>query len=960
MSAPAVDRRANPYVGLVPFEEEDRLYFFGRRSQIGELLDLLQKSHFVAIIGSSGCGKSSLVRAGLIPALRAGFLVADRDRWDVVKIRPGVRPLHNLMSALDVPGRAPTTPVDAAAAPVAVTTDMVIATIRKRIGERANFLLLVDQFEEVFGFRGIDRDDPDEGDMTAGLARDQQHREADDFVALLLAIARRAETPIHIVITMRSDFLGDCDAFTDLPEAMNEWGYLVRRLRRDELRQSIEGPARLKGATLAARLVDRILNDVGDTDQLPVLQHALARTWAARSDQKRTGPIDDEDYRVAGTLATALEKHANAVLKESDPALAARVLKCLTDTDPRGRRTRRRSNLEELVRVTGATRKAISDLLEVFSKEGRDFLQVKDEQVELTHESLIRQWPKLRQWVDEEWADREQLREILRQRDRHENKKAGYLKSLDLSNAADWIRRFGPTPAWAERHGYDAQTLANAKGYVAASWWRRVLEVFIVGLAAVLLGGALYWSQRSAALATAEAKAQARVDSLKHELRDVPHTLVECKSFGALLSALAPGATGELAACERATRDRAAQSDQKADELATSGRFEESLLARLGGAIVRGDEQPPAPGKLRIDDHLVRTLRGHSAVASLLAVAGPETLVSASSDEIIAWQGQRGSTLRLGGIHARGMAAASLGDGRIRVAAAVYGWDTTSAPGESGAVGVWDVAPRSGGPLLWSPKAWSGERKRVRDVAFGSSSNAVLAAFPDVHRLTLEAGGDVTWIPVLGDDPLVRYVTTGAGPEGELLAVGYGDGPHVVAWTEGRQTRKWGLDLSDVKPRRESGSVTAAAVEPGGARVALGTGTGQIFLASLDDRSVQQLYAAPDAARVIALAYCPAPRFLVAALWTPEPGGRIVRIDAANHVETVFELGLPGSDVRDAVLLPGCNEIASAWGDKTVRISRLDPVRLPTAPSDLLVELRKRLDLEPTEYAQPEPASRVR
>src|SRR5262249_2924820 len=150
-----------------------------------------------------------------------------------------------------------------------------ISYLSLQLGTCTNLLLLIDQFEEVFSFRGTE-----EEEQTVQLSRQRRlerarcRAEADDFVDLMLGFKAYTHLPVYIVLTMRTDFLGDCDVFYGLPEAMNESRYLVPRLTRQQLREAIEGPALLSGAFLAPRLLDRLLNQLGDrADRLSVLQH---------------------------------------------------------------------------------------------------------------------------------------------------------------------------------------------------------------------------------------------------------------------------------------------------------------------------------------------------------------------------------------------------------------------------------------------------------------------------------------------------------------------------------------------------------------------------------------------------------------------------------------------------------------------------------------------------------------
>jgi hypothetical protein len=210
-------------------------------------------------------------------------------------------------------------------------------------------LLLVDQFEELFRFaqgRGLGGTDP--------AAR----TEAEAFVALLLRLAEQDRVPVYCVLTMRSDFIGDCDAFGGLPEAINRGQFLVPRLSRAQRREAIVGPVRLTGERIAPRLVDLLLNERLDTrDDLPILQHLLLRCWDDWAAHGAQGPIDLETYERVHTIHQALDRHAQEALDELDPAerpLARRLFQTLTELDPGNRRIRRPARLSEAAVVAGA------------------------------------------------------------------------------------------------------------------------------------------------------------------------------------------------------------------------------------------------------------------------------------------------------------------------------------------------------------------------------------------------------------------------------------------------------------------------------------------------------------------------------------------------------------------------------------------------------------------------------
>lgn len=447
----------NPYVGLRPFDSADSLYFFGRRDQTSALLERLKQNRFLAVVGSSGCGKSSLIRAGLIPALLGGFLVDQRDRWVIAILKPGDAPMLNLASAICSAASRTALPADAESLEKAMVEDQVDGVanfVRAKLGSDTNLLVLVDQFEEIFSFRGSEDDEQLER-LSAAVRRErgQKRAEATNFVDLILGLAELENLPVYVVLTMRSDFLGDCDVFYGLPEAMNDSRYLVPRLTRQQLRDAVQGPARLSGVEITSRLMDTVLNDLGGrTDQLPVLQHALLRTW---NEWRKTGQggMDLPLYETVGGLKGALSKHAGEAIRAEDVAETGKIFKCLTGTDLNQRRIRRPAHLKELVAVCGGKAEVVNAIVERFQSDGRNFLVVSkardgDRRIDISHESLIRQWPQLRDWIDQERDSRDQYLDLLRSA---RGKKA-LLQDPDLQQAFEWRTRSRPSREWAQRY----------------------------------------------------------------------------------------------------------------------------------------------------------------------------------------------------------------------------------------------------------------------------------------------------------------------------------------------------------------------------------------------------------------------------------------------------------------------------------------------------------------------------
>jgi len=269
----------NPFPGLRPFTPEESDLFFGREGQSEEILVKLIKNRFVTVIGASGSGKSSLIYCGIIPKLLSE---QSADSWKVLNLRPGNDPIGNLVE---------------------------IATQRRMvsIGKGEKVLLMVDQFEELFRFKDAQRS----GAFTS---------DSRQFVNLLVTALTRSKTDIHVIITMRSDFIGECAHFQGLTNLINNSNYLVPHMARENYFRAITGPVEYAGAQIEEELVNSLLDEIGARiDQLPVLQHAMMRTW---SHWQKLGhkdiAISMTDYDSVGQMGEAMSRHADEAFEELD------------------------------------------------------------------------------------------------------------------------------------------------------------------------------------------------------------------------------------------------------------------------------------------------------------------------------------------------------------------------------------------------------------------------------------------------------------------------------------------------------------------------------------------------------------------------------------------------------------------------------------------------------------------
>ena len=458
----------NPYPGLRPFLGDETHLFFGRDEQRVELLRRLRLSRFLAIIGTSGSGKSSLVRAGLLPGLHAGFMAGRGGYWRVADLRPGTDPIGNLARALDRP-EVLHDDADGEHGPSYTETTLrrsaqgLVEAVREaRLPAADRLLVLVDQFEELF--RGLEARD-------SANARD----DASAFVKLLLAASGQAELNIYVVITMRSDFLGDCARFRGLPEAINGGQYLIPRLTRDQIAEAVTGPAAVMGAALSSALVNRLLNDVGDNpDQLPILQHALMRTWdewARRGCPDGTLALDHYEAEAVGGMAQALNRHADEVLAslaDGQPPvqaarrrqIAERLFQALTDTHTAGREVRRLARVGDVALEAGASVDEVLAVAEVFRQPRNAFLMppagepvTPESDLDISHESLMRHWRTLQGWQQAEAASANLYLRLADTAARHGRRVAALWDETDLRETWDWREARQPTAGWARRYG---------------------------------------------------------------------------------------------------------------------------------------------------------------------------------------------------------------------------------------------------------------------------------------------------------------------------------------------------------------------------------------------------------------------------------------------------------------------------------------------------------------------------
>ncbi len=456
----AAETAVCPYKGLAPFESADADYFFGRERLVAELVARLVGVPLLAVVGPSGSGKSSVLRAGLLPALAGGVLPGS-ENWIQAVIRPGTQPLRDLRR---------------------VTAKLA----RERRG-----VLAVDQFEELFTAC------PDE----------EERRE---FVETL---ARAAGDRIVVLLAVRADFYGRCAAYPRLSRLLGANHVLVGPMSREELRRAIERPAQRAGLGVEPELVEALVTDVeGQPGALPLLSTALHELWRRRDGRHLRLAAYARSGGVQGAVARLAEE-AFLGLEPAQQDVARKLLLRLADEDESGAIVRRRIALPEL---DADRRPEVTEVVDRLAD--RRLLTVSDGAVEVAHEALLREWPRLRGWLDEDVQGRRLHRRLgaaARAWDGDARAPDGLYRGASLAAALDWAAGHDPELNAIERAFLEDSRRASGRA-------QRRLRLVLAGVGCLLvlavIAGAVALEQRGNARAKALAAdaqrlgAQALVD----------------------------------------------------------------------------------------------------------------------------------------------------------------------------------------------------------------------------------------------------------------------------------------------------------------------------------------------------------------------------------------------------------------------------------------------------------------
>ena len=833
-----------PYKGLSYFDEADADLFIGREALTAELVERIlglalggkpDAPKFLAIVGASGSGKSSLVRAGMVPALRWNKKSAD---WLIHVITPAAHPLESLATSL--------------AASVAATATLIDDLTRDRrslhlfarrefvSGNGSHLLLVVDQFEELFA-----------------LCRSEDERAS--FVDNLLTAASEADGRVVVIITLRADFYAHCAGYAELREALAGQQEYIGAMSDAELRRAIEEPARRGRWEFEPGLVDVLLHDVGhEPGALPLLSHALLETWQRRRGRTMTHGGYVSSGGVRGAIAETAEAVFTDQFNHEQQAIARRIFMRLTELGDESAAgdTRRRATFNELILVpeeataTQAVLKALADARLITTSE---------DAAEVAHEALIREWPTLHAWLEE---DREGLRlhrgltEAAQEWVAMDHEPDVLYRGARLAQVREWAaahpdetnpseREFlEASQAWADRAAAEreaqlqrelvaAQELAETQTRAAKQLRRGA--IFLTGafaLAIILAGVALFLGNQANRNAT-QAQTNALAAQQNAEQADASAKQAESEQRVSLSRELAAAAISSLVDDPERSLLLALQAESTADTIEAQNALHRSILASRVLLVLHHDAQiwsvTYSPDGRRIatasqdktakiwdatTGQLLLTLTGHADSVNGIVYSPDGKRIATTSDDHTAkvWDASTGEELLTFSNHTAWVARLAFspdgkrlvttsGDMTARVWDAGTGeellklsgggavlFDVAFSPdgkriatsGQDGNVRVWDSA--SGEELLTLPVEGGTD---MRGIAFSPDGTRVALASDGNYPVTMwdASTGEVLLETHLGHSHTDDFpVDIAFSPDGRLAATAGGDEPSAKVW----------------------------------------------------------------------------------------------------------------------------------------------------------------------------------
>lgn len=437
----------NPFPGLRPFSIDESKFFFGREAETEDLILKLLKNKYVTVIGASGTGKSSLVFAGVVPAILK--IKNDSSAFRIISFRPGNNPFGNLAEALINGIDTEEKNID--------NTDLcgiiknhdnfsdALSQITREVDD--NILLNIDQFEDLFRFG------------SSGLSEDDKIK----FIEFLINTIKKNTQGVYIILSMRSEYMGECSHHWELARLINNSNYLVPEPGMENWRKIIEEPVKLAGASIDPELTEVLLSDIRyRNDQFPVLQHTLMRIWEhwLRSDDSEK-PISITDYNSIGTVKNAIDFYGNEIyaeLNERGKEICAILFKSITRKGSDNKGLRQPCDIGTIKSIAGCSAEELFEVIEKFRHPAGTFIGCSEEAlsnntvIDLQNECIIHLWVKLVEWVDDEAFSMQIYMRLSEASALYQQGKTGIYRQPDLQTAINWRDKQKPDLSWAIKY----------------------------------------------------------------------------------------------------------------------------------------------------------------------------------------------------------------------------------------------------------------------------------------------------------------------------------------------------------------------------------------------------------------------------------------------------------------------------------------------------------------------------
>jgi WD40 repeat protein len=876
-----------PYRGLLPYDQAHDVVFRGRDRLTAELAGKLAGTGLVMVTGASGAGKTSLLQAGLVPALARGVQVPGSSAWPVISLTVTAHPLADLAAALaPLDGRDPAA-IRQRLAAAPGEAHQLVRELTRPAGDAARLVLIIDQFEQVFAADGP-----------------EERRERAAFIDAVCAAATRpagmrGEAPARVVIAVRGDYWDRCAAYGQLTGVMERDQLVVGPMPQAGLRQAIAGPAQASGVRVESALMDAVVADAqaaGPGAVLPLLSQALALTWENREGDVLTRA----GYERAGRVAGAVEAGAEAIyggLLDRQRELARDLLRRMTAAGQDGRPARRRISVAELrAGLPKGQRADAGAVLDAFAR-GR-LVRMDADTAELAHDVLLEAWPRLRGWLEEDQSSLilyGQLAEDTARWRQDGRDSARLYRGVQLAAAREaarvWAADAGRYPALpaAETEFLRASGRAGTRG----RWGRRTLAGALVLLLIAALAGAglAVRSARDRASRQQTESVSVRLAGQSTGLEAADPVTAALLAGAAwriaptaqarysLLQSLAQPVRGILAAQAGAVTAVAASPDARTlaagyrdgtvrlwdaatHHLISTATWAGTplALAFTGGGKALEVAGPAAVGSWNLSDRATITARPLADTAGQRPseAAGGHPVAFSPDGAAVATGGDDGN-VRLWNVATRQEIGAPMSSGLEAVQAVTFSSDgaTLAAASSDGTIQLWDVATRqeagttmTAGPAAVGALAFTPDGKflaagdtggdvRLWDVATHGQAGATMATGAPVRALSFSAGG-TTLATAEGDGSAELWAFATRKQTGPALAAPGSGGVSALAFGAGVLAAGGGngtIELWDpARFRQSSAPLATGRLDSAGGRPPAALSAGGAILAVSDGR----------------------------------------------------------------------------------------------------------------------------